>query len=254
MPCRRRHHGCRKRGSRGPTISGGREGGVGEEAKDISISMNRSPLYRCETCPYSSVRSRSRAEERRIYLLLHEAHRDLLEQGVGGLDQHDVGVGAVEAGPQRRHRVGDVRVVLLRLTMRRQADDHGARDVAAEGGEDGLHAQRDLPLGDALVQQELVVAHLLRQRAAPAVDVAHAVPGLRLEGERNGTRKAIPVKCSSSSSSVRPMSEYTSPKTYSCLRVRIMGESHPTKARGMLMPFIAIQSISLSQRSQPHHT
>ena len=215
IPGRKKDRDCRRRGIGGPTISGGCEGRTGEEEKDMSISMKRSPLYRCETCPYNSVRSRSRADRRRIYLLLHEAHGNLLEQRVRRLDQHDVGVGAVEARPQRRHGVGDVGVVLLVLTWLQHEHNHGARDVAAEGGKDRLHAQRELPLRDAFVQEEFVVAYLLRQRTAPAVNVAHAVPGLGLDGKRDGTRKAIPVKCSNSSSSVRPMSEYTSPKTYS---------------------------------------
>lgn len=36
--------------------------------------------------------------------------------------------------------------------------------------------------------------------------------------------------------------------------VKRTAKTDPTKARGMLIAFIAIQSISRSQRSQPHHT
>ena len=49
-------------------------------------------------------------------------------------------------------------------------------NVPRKGRQHGTHVQRALPFHDALLQRRLALKPLLGQRAAPAVDVGHAVP------------------------------------------------------------------------------
>ena len=132
-------------------------------------------------------------------MLLDEHASDLLEQRVHRLQQDQlrvtpiallhVTVGRLEVRPRRRDGVRHVRVDRLRVRQATVGDDELVGDVAGEGGQDGEHAEAHFALDDLpltrrshphlLVQQQLVVEELQRDRTAPLLDVAHTVPRLR---------------------------------------------------------------------------
>ena len=91
----------------------------------------------------------------------------------------------LDAGVQRILAVEEIGAVLfIEASPATQCLDVGIReqftqcprDVTRKSGQHGTHIQRAFTFHDALLQGGLILKPLLGQRAAPAIDVGHAVP------------------------------------------------------------------------------
>ena len=193
-------------------------------------------------------------------MLLDEHGADLLEERVHRFQQDQLllkplalahmAVGLLEVGPRGRDRIGHVGVHLLHLNVSPHTHDQLVGHVAGEGGQYGEHAEAQLALHDLLVQQQLVVQEGQRHGAAPLLDVAHAVPGLLGIEKKKSNLEMETGEMAEDALVAEAQLVVHLVEEVLLTTINMKTRRYPTKAKGMLIPFSAIQSISRSQRFQ----